>query len=126
MSKYACWYSWNGAKTNMQKGQFFSPSNVFEREFPIGWVGIDGDERVTREIEDMKHNEEKPGKDGRKIRNKSVVVQENVATLFDVKRDNNLPFHGIKSIEESTTNVSILLPSEDKKLEVDNDGTTIY
>lgn len=50
-SKFTSFYSWNPVKYDMQKGPFFSDQNNFEREYPIGWVGIDGDEKVTEDFE---------------------------------------------------------------------------
>ncbi len=51
MSKFTSFYSWNPVKYEMQKGPFFSSENKFEREYPVGWVGIDGDERITQDFE---------------------------------------------------------------------------
>jgi len=55
MSKQSSFYSWNPVKYEMQKGPFFEPSNDFKREYPIGWVGIDGDKRVVKDNEDENH-----------------------------------------------------------------------
>jgi hypothetical protein len=46
MSKYSTFYSWNPKKYEMQNGDFFAPSNEFNREYAIGWIAIDGDEKV--------------------------------------------------------------------------------
>ena len=65
----------------MQIGTFFTPSNVFEREFPIGWVGIDGDERMIKEIEDVGHKQEKPVKDEHEIASKPIVKKKRAKTM---------------------------------------------
>jgi hypothetical protein len=109
----------------MQKGVFFSPSNEFSREYPIGWVAIDGDERVKRESEGKKHSKEKPVKDGSNILIKPAE-KEQFAKPSDLNQDNNSPAHRIRSLKESSTNLLGFSPSEDKKLEVADDGTTIY
>lgn len=54
MSKYTSYYGWNPVKLEMQGSKFFTPSNDFSREYPIGWVGIDGDERVVETNEDVR------------------------------------------------------------------------
>ena len=51
MSKYTNFYGWNPVKFVMQEGNFFSTGNDFSREYPIGWVGIDGDQRVLKDNE---------------------------------------------------------------------------
>ena len=203
MSKYTSWYSWNPVKFEMQTGPFFSSSNEFKREYPIGWVGIDGDERVVKENEDDNHigetdvvvvkpvigdelhsviarnqkaaampkdmsqeaksaddNMKGPGvvhdqkasatlkkeviegkeatmnevnaangnqivRDASNVLNESVV-KEKQPNLLDVNQENNAPAHGIRSLEESMINVLGFLPSEDEKLKVADDGTTLY
>lgn len=66
MSKYSSFYGWNPVKYDMQKkGHFFEPSNEFKREFPIGWVAIDGDERVVKDNEDENHIEKDTNSDAK-------------------------------------------------------------
>ena len=56
MSKYSTYYGWNPVKFAMQGSDFFANFNDFSREYPIGWVGIDGDERVLKDNENEKQN----------------------------------------------------------------------
>ena len=51
MSKYSSYYGWNPVKFAMQGSDFFANFNDFSREYPIGWVGIDGDDRVLKDNE---------------------------------------------------------------------------
>jgi hypothetical protein len=55
MSKYSTFYSWLPVKYEMQNGDFFASSNEFKREYPIGWLGIDGDEKVFRDNEEERN-----------------------------------------------------------------------
>jgi hypothetical protein len=51
MSKYSTYYAWNEAKYEMQTGPFVADANEFKREYPVGWIAIDGDEKVSGFIE---------------------------------------------------------------------------
>ena len=51
MSKYSTYYSWNEAKYEMQTGPFIADANEFKREYPVGWIAIDGEEKVSGFIE---------------------------------------------------------------------------
>ncbi|KAL7551192.1 hypothetical protein ACHAWF_014388 [Thalassiosira exigua] len=156
MSKYNSWYSWNPVKYEMQKGSFMSPSNEFKREYPIGWVGIDGDKFVSKDFED-RQNEEKAAKstaDDKKQRpigapksgihesdklslpkeeytkgekGKNMIAQNNPAAKGIGKKEVNATAgHGIRSLEESAINVLGFLLHEDESLENAEDGTVIY
>jgi hypothetical protein len=51
MSKYSTYYAWNEAKYEMQTGPFNADANEFKREYPVGWIAIDGEEKVSGFIE---------------------------------------------------------------------------
>lgn len=149
MSKFTAWYSWNPKKYEMQKGPFFDPSSTFNREFPVGWVAIDGDERAVQEIEDeesyknsLSGNIVAKQLDGGNKQagvapkeNGTVDTNENAARLrlaaspdtgAVLEKEANSVDHGMKSLEESLINALGFLPSEDEALEVAADGSTIY
>lgn len=140
MSKYSSFYGWNPVKFAMQGDNFFANFNDFAREYPIGWVGIDGDQRVLKDNED----ENKTGVEAAssagdgKIPNSSTTsdlksssnVNKNVILLDGVRNESitdnpKLPNseHGIRSLEESMIKILGFLPNEDDEMEVSNNQT---
>jgi len=147
MSKYSSFYSWNPVKYEMQKGAFFGSSNEFKREYPIGWVGIDGDERVveysegaevakddvttaTNDIVHVQKSTISPKDEDKKKESKQPKLQDEWNSANQQKEQGSsaahAPTHGIRSLEENIINSMGFLPDEDGELEVTQDGTTLY
>ena len=151
MSKFSSWYSWNPVKYEVQKGSFFSTSNEFKREYPIGWIGIDGDKKAVNDGEDEDHLEKNvPGgitdvnagkqqpvkevtknaygntKDSHAVK-KEVITEKNESKNDVIAtKPKEAPSHGIRSLEEGMIDALGFLPTEDGDLETTEDGTTIY
>jgi len=138
MSKFTSFYSWNPVKYEMQKGPFFSNENKFEREYPVGWVGIDGDERITQDFEgDAPKNTNslnaptkktqpdppRPSKNSNTNEKEKMLGDENPS---DGLKNLKLQDHGIKTLEETMISMQGFLPSEDENLEQSQDGSSMY
>jgi hypothetical protein len=108
MSNNSNWYSWNPKKSVMQEGEFFEPRSVFEREYAIGWVGIDGDASVG-----FAREEEHGDLDIVDRIEKSKMDINNSTLNEEVKRERKNPLTAFSA-------------DEDKKLELAGDGTKIY
>lgn len=155
MSKYTNYYGWNPVKFVMQEGNFFSTFNDFSREYPIGWVGIDGDQKVLKDNEDDRNHGDVAALfagDGKNNSTNTAGVLEPSNTVTDKVKDpkdapnteqaiaitntvarnesiiylsNLTSDHGIRSLEESMIRTLGFLPNEDDEMEVSN-NTTLY
>jgi hypothetical protein len=108
MSKYTTFYGWNPVKYDMQKDIFFASSNEFKREYPIGWIEIDGDEKVSSDNEDE-----------RKIEDGEIASNNGEKPADSYIRK-------IRSLEETMINALGFLPNEDGDMEVAGNGTPLY
>ena len=130
MSKFSCFYSWNPVKFELQKpdGPLFTPSADFKREYPIGWVAIDGDARVVNDLEGNTKPAEEPAVKKSAADNKTadetdpkrsdskVDTKEDHRILEDEERVNPaIESHGIG-----------FSPDEDAQLEKSEDGETYH
>lgn len=122
MSKFTTWYSWNPMKTEMQNGAFSKPSNEFVREYPIGWVAIDGDRRVVKDNEDDNAGDKKkehvaqdakPESEPKELAN--AVIQSTAKSLIDnaAKKQTDSKEQKPKEDKEEKPNVGDAV--EDKK-----------
>lgn len=129
MSKLTNWYSWNPKKFEMQKGEFSAHTASFEREYPIGWVDIDGDSRVTADkdyMEPTAYNELESaqitpidGKDGKN--SDELEGNQSVAANAPTNPDQDEQ----RKATEEETRIGFSL-EEDEKLERAADGSKMY
>eukprot|EP00986_Skeletonema_menzelii_P015195 scaffold11248_cov145-Skeletonema_menzelii.AAC.3 len=126
MSKLTNWYSWNPKKFEMQKGEFFVPASSFEREYPVGWVDIDGDSKVTADkdyINPTSYNDVEPAPiesiDGNDVTN-SVELE-----VLHTPNAQTSPEQEEKEATEKETFIGFS-SEEDEKLELAADGTKMY
>ena len=127
MSKLTNWYSWNPKKLEMQQGKFFEPVSSFEREYPIGWVDIDGNSKVIADkdyINPTSYNEVEPpqvesidGKDVTKSHELEVhptpIAQSSPEQEKEQKATEREKLIGFSS-------------EEDEKMELAADGTKMH
>jgi hypothetical protein len=122
MSKLTNWYSWNPKKLEMQQGEFFAPASSFEREYPVGWVDIDGDTRVTADrdyINPTVYDKVEPGQ---------IAPAHLKATNNDGPEGHQTPDAQISQEREATEKETLIgfSPKEDEKLVLAADGTKMY
>ena len=114
MSKLTNYYSWNPTKFEMQKGAFFVPSTSFEREYAVGWVDIDGDERV---VGDKDYTNNPTNYDEMDQKNDAAANNEE---LKHQQQAQNAP---TREVSETRNGFS---PEEDNKLEFVDNGGKMY
>lgn len=122
MSKFSCFYSWNPVKFELQKpdGPLFTPSADFKREYPIGWVAIDGDARVFKDLEGNEKPVEEPAVKKPAAENKIADETDlkSSESKVDTKEDHITP-----ETKGSAVSAMGFSPDQDAQLETSKDGT---
>lgn len=123
-SKYNQWYSWNPKKVVMQQGNFFDSHALFEREFPIGWVDIDADERVKKD-KDYKNPTVYD-----KMEKEQIAAPANSHDASTAELKQHQPAAPISAGKGTGKNKSLvtgtLSQEEDEKLKTAGDGSNLY
>ena len=139
MSKFSSFYSWNPVKFLLQKpdGPLFAPSADFKREYPIGWVAIDGDARVTKDLEGNEKPVEEPAVKQSAAEDKVAEESDSkpIDSQVDSKEDHSTPSKieeranpapAVDSLEGSAVSAIGFPPDQDAQLEKSKDGETYY
>ena len=121
MTKMSNWYNWNPKKYEMQKGKFTITTSSFEREYPVGWVDIDGDALVTADKDYINHTVYD------EVKQEQVIApghQQDETNGNDAEHE----LVDTNEVMSSTLNQTRIgfSPEEDNNLELAADGAKMY